>query len=64
MIDLDDVGSGFLYGGIFIGLIFLCLYLAFYRPEIKECESKGGMMVKSNGDSICVNKAALIPLKK
>lgn len=63
-VDLDDVGGGFIYGGIVIGLILLGLYFAFSKPEITECEKKGGVMVKSNGDSICVDKAALIPMKK
>lgn len=64
MIDIDDVGDGFLYGGVVIGLILLVCYLVFSKPEISECEKRGGMIVKSNGDAVCVDKKALIEVKK
>jgi hypothetical protein len=64
MIDVDDVGDGFLYGGIVIGIIFLVCYLAFSKPEIDDCEKKGGVIVKSNGEAICIDKNALIQKAK
>jgi hypothetical protein len=64
MIDIDDVGDGFLYGGIVIGVIFLVCYFAFSRPVIDECEKAGGVVVKSNGKPLCVDKKALIESKK
>lgn len=64
MIDVDDVGEGFVYGGVVIGVIFLVIYLVFSKPEIKQCEDAGGIVVKSNGDTVCVDKNALIkPVK-
>jgi hypothetical protein len=64
MIDIDDVGDGFLFGGIIVGVIFLVIYLAWSEPKIDDCEEKGGVTVKSNGDLICVDKSALIGAKK
>ncbi|MRT30782.1 hypothetical protein [Herbaspirillum sp. CAH-3] len=64
MIDSDDVGDGFLFGGVIVGLIFLVIYIAFSRPEIKACEQNGGAMVKSNGDMICIDKKALVAKEK
>lgn len=64
MIDSDDVGNGFLYGGLAIGLILLVLYFVFSKPEIDECEKSGGVIVKSDGKAICVDKKALVPLKR
>lgn len=61
MIDSDDVGDGFLYGGVVIGLIFLFIYFHYSKPEIDKCEKAGGVMVKANGDAVCVKKDALIP---
>lgn len=64
MIDFDDVGDGFLFGGIIVGIIFLLLYLAFSKPEIDACKEKGGIMVKtSDGESACIDKTALIAKK-
>lgn len=63
-IDIDDVGDGFLFGGIVIGIIFLICYFVFSSPVVDECEKKGGMIVKSNGDAVCVDKKALISLEK
>lgn len=64
MIDSDDVGDGFLYGGIVVGLIFLVIYLVWSKPEIDDCEKKGGIVVKSNGDAVCIDKKALIQAKE
>lgn len=64
MIDIDDVGDGFLFGGIIVGIIFLVCYFVFSKPVINECENKGGMIVKSNGDAICIDKKALIVTEK
>ena len=60
MIDLDDVGNGFLFGGIIIGLILLAGYFYLSKPVIDECEKRGGIVLKSNGKAICVRKDALI----
>jgi len=60
MIDVDDIGDGFLYGGIIIGLIFVVLYFAFSKPEINECEKSGGIIIKSNGNAVCIDKKAII----
>jgi hypothetical protein len=60
VIDSDDVGDGFLYGGVIVGLIFLVIYLMFSRPEINKCEQAGGVIVKSNGSTVCIDKGALI----
>lgn len=62
-IDFDDVGDGFLFGGIIIGIIFFILYLVFSSPVVDECEKKGGIIVKSNGEAVCVDKKALINLE-
>jgi hypothetical protein len=61
MVDVDDVGDGFLYGGVFIGLILLAIYFVYSKPEIDACTKAGGVMVKANGEAVCVRKDALIP---
>lgn len=63
MIDFDDVGYGFLFGGVFVGLILLALYFVLSQPVINECESKGGVIVKSDDKAIYIDKKALLPLK-
>jgi hypothetical protein len=60
-LDLDDVGGAFLCGGLVLGGIVFLLYLAFSKPEIDDCEKRGGMMVKSNGHLVCIDKKALLP---
>lgn len=64
MVDAEDVCEGFFYGGVIVGLIFLVCYLAFSKPEIDKCEQAGGIVVKTNGDAVCIDKSALINLKK
>ena len=64
MVDIDDVGDGFLFGGFVIGVILLILYLCFSKSEIDACEKQGGVVVKSNGSAVCVRKDALIPIEK
>jgi hypothetical protein len=63
-IDIDDVGDGFLYGGVVIGLIVLACYLIFSKPEIDDCKERGGVPVKSNGELVCVDEKLLIKAKK
>lgn len=64
MIDADDVGNGFLFGGILVGIVFLAIYFFFSVPKIDECEKQGGLMVKTaRGDAICVNKDAVLTAK-
>jgi hypothetical protein len=60
MIDLDDVDDSFLYGGLVLAGIVFVIYLVFSRPEIEKCEKAGGVMVKSNGDHVCIDKSALV----
>lgn len=64
MIDSDDVGDGFLYGGFVIGAIFLVIYLVISKPVIKECEASGGIIVQSDGKAVCIDKKALIVQKE
>lgn len=65
MIDVDDVGDGFLFGGVIVGMILLVIYFAFSRPEINKCEQAGGIMVKSvtDGRTSCVDKNSLKAIK-
>lgn len=64
MIDIDDVGNGFLFGGVIVGIIFLVCYFVFSKPIINDCEKNGGMIVKSNGDAVCIDRKALIVVEK
>lgn len=63
-IDIDDVGDGFLFGGLIVGAIFLILYFAFSKPVINECEQRGGMIVKSDGKAVCIDKSAILKVAK
>ena len=63
MIDSDDVGNGFLYGGLIVGLVFLAFYLYSSKPIIDECTANGGIMVKSDGKGVCIDKSVIIKKK-
>jgi hypothetical protein len=63
MVDVDDVGDGFLFGGVAIGLILLVWYLAFSKPEIDECHKKGGQIVRIEGKDRCLDTSALKEVK-
>ncbi len=64
MINEDDVGDGFLFGGLFVGIIFLVLYFVFSKPEIEACHEKGGVIVRIEGKDKCIEAAALKEIKK
>lgn len=59
-IDLEDVGNSALYGSLAIVVVVVVLYLIFSKPFIDECEAAGGITVKSNGDLICIDRAAVL----
>ena len=61
MIDIDDVGEAALYGGIPILIIFIVWYLVFSKPEIEECHAKDGVIVRIEGEDLCIDKSALKP---
>ena len=63
MIDADDVGSGFLFGGIAVGLVFLIWYLVFSVPEIDKCHEKGGQIVRIEGNDKCMDTSVLKEVK-
>jgi hypothetical protein len=67
MIDADDVGDAFWWGGIPLGILFLVIYLVYSVPEIEKCEKpstdhpQGGIMVKdARGHEQCIDKNAMI----
>jgi hypothetical protein len=64
VIDADDVGDGFIFGGVAVGLVLLVCYFVFSKPVIDACEKNGGVIVKSNGESICVRKDSLIKVEQ
>lgn len=63
MIDADDVGGGFLFGGIAVGLVFLVWYLVFSVPEIDKCHEKGGQIVRIEGKDKCIDNTLLKEVK-
>lgn len=71
MVDMDDVGEAFWWGGIPLGIIFLVIYLVYSVPEINKCEQPstdhpaGGIMVKdARGNEHCIDKSAMITPSK
>jgi hypothetical protein len=63
MIDINDVGDGFLFGGVVLGVIFLIWYLIFSTPVIDECHKKGGQIVRIEGKDSCMDVTALKVIK-
>jgi hypothetical protein len=63
MVDVDDVGGGFLFGGVALGLVLLIWYLVFSVPEIDKCHEKGGKIVRIEGNDKCIAADALKELK-
>ena len=63
MIDIDDVGDGFMFGGVVLGLIFLVCYLVFSVPKIDKCHEKGGQIVRIEGNDKCIASDALKEIK-
>jgi hypothetical protein len=63
MIDADDVGGGFIFGGIAVGLVFLVWYLVFSVPEIEKCHEKGGQIVRIEGTDKCMDTSVLREVK-
>lgn len=63
MVDIDDVGDGFMFGGIAVGLVLLVWYLAFSKPEIDQCHQKGGQIVRIEGKDTCMDTSALKVVK-
>ena len=63
MVDVDDVGDGFLFGGVAVGLILLVCYLVFSKPEIDQCHQKGGQIVRIEGKDQCLDTSALKVVK-
>lgn len=64
MIDSDDIGNACLFGSITIVIILVILYFVFSKPKIDDCHQRGGVMVKIEGESKCVNKDAFIEAPK
>lgn len=64
MIDEDDVGNAFLFGGIPLAVIFLICYLVFSKPQINTCHEKGGVIVRIEGADKCVAKDAMKEIGK
>lgn len=63
MIDASDVGDGFLFGGVTIGIIFLIIYLVWSVPEIDKCRENGGQIVRIEGKDQCMDTSALKVIK-
>jgi hypothetical protein len=63
MIDVDDVGNGFAFGGLIVGLIFLAIYFYYSKPEIDKCHEKGGQIVRIEGNDKCIASDALKEIK-
>jgi hypothetical protein len=63
MVDVEDVGEGFAYGGIFFGVVLLVVYLVFSKPEIEACHDKGGVIARIEGKDICVDKSVFKPIE-
>ena len=66
MIDADDVGTVALLGSIPLLIIVVIWYLVFSVPEINKCHEAGGVIVRVEGDDICVKKdvLTLVEVKK
>lgn len=63
MIDANDVGDGFAFGGIAVGIFFLIWYLVFSVPEIDKCHENGGQIVRIEGEDQCMDTSALKVIK-
>lgn len=63
MIDADDVGNGFAFGGLIVGLIFLAIYFYYSKPEIDKCHEKGGQIVRIEGADKCMDTSVLKVVK-
>ena len=64
MIDMDDIGNATLFGGLPLLIIFLAFYFLVSKPEIDACHEKAGVIVRIESEDVCVDAAALKPLKK
>lgn len=60
-----------IYGKYLFFLCFFVIGIACFNDDLSsqkslsiECNEKGGAIVKSNGNAICVDKNALIPIGK
>ena len=63
MIDADDVGNGFAFGGLVVGLIFLAIYFYYSKPVIETCHDKGGQIVRIEGQDKCMDTSVLKEVK-
>ena len=59
MIDADDVGNGFGFGGLIVGIVLLIIYFYWSKPEIDKCHENGGQIVRIEGQDRCMDTSSL-----